>query len=91
MDDIERLIDFINNYFPDPSYSRDDVKDYLEKKVKGWEYVPKKAQQNILDDWEMAIQEQIGEVELREVPEIKRKGGHTWERIKRFLGRLFGR
>lgn len=84
MDDIDRLIDWIHNYFPDPTYSRDDVRDYLEKEVKGWDSVPKKVQSAILKDWEMAIEEQ--EKEITRPTKPKRMA-----RIRRFLGRLFGR
>jgi len=85
MDDIERLINFIHNYFPDPTFSRDDVRDYLEKEVKGWGYVPKKAQRAILKDWEMAIEE-----EAEGIGEPPTKKGRM-ARIRAFLGRLFGR
>lgn len=97
MDEIERLIDWIHDYFPDPSYTKEDVREYMETEIKGWSGLPDRVQENILDDWEMGILEQeaqlreIEDIEIGDIPEIKREGGGLWHKLRGFLGRLFGR
>lgn len=93
--DLERLVDWIDNYFPDDTYSREDVNSYLNKNVKGWSTgaIPRSEKERILDDWEHFVihvrEEEFGEIPIGALPEIKRERPTVWNRIKAWLGRLF--
>lgn len=95
MDDIERLIEWMYDYFPEPTYTRSEVARYMAKNVIGWGNIPAQEKENILTDWETFVQEQameeFGDIQLREIPEIKTEKPSIWGRIKAFLGRFFGR
>ena len=83
MTDWDRLCEYIHDYFPDPSYSTEDVRKWAMEKVPAWKYMSKKTRKDIITDWEIFVAPQI-EKEIREKPGI-------WKRLRAFLGRLMGR
>lgn len=90
MGDYSRLQEYIHDYFPDPIYSTDEVKEWAEDNVPAWSKLPRKTQRDILGDWENFIATQKVEPELREIrEEIGDKSPSFWNRIKEFIGRLF--
>lgn len=82
MTDWSRLVDYIIDYFPDPSYSSQDIRKWAYENVPAWKYMREKTKGEILGDWENFI-----------LPEVKswlrRMSGGFRERIRKFLGRLF--
>lgn len=89
MDEIYRLVEWINNYFPDPTFSRDDVEKYLNDNVKGWEAVPRRDKREIMNDWFEFTEKQLDDVELGQLKGIRAREPTMWSRIKAFLKRLF--
>jgi len=55
MTDWSRLTDYIYNYFPDPSYSREDVIDWAQENVPAWKYMNNNERDLILGDWEAFV------------------------------------
>ncbi|MGB5911844.1 MAG: hypothetical protein WBH31_11675 [Promethearchaeia archaeon] len=98
MTDWSRLTDYIYNYFPDPSYSRAEVIQWAQENVPAWKYMNNDDRKMIIGDWEAfvspvepkqieAIREDIEEIEKDISPEQRGR----WGKVKRWLGRLFGR
>ena len=56
MTDWDRLIDYIYNYFPDPSYNTQEIEDWAEDSVPAWKYMDRGDKKMILKDWENFIQ-----------------------------------
>jgi len=80
--DWDRLIDYIYNYFPEPSYSSQDIKDWAEDSVPAWKNMSKSDKDMIIKDWENFIAPQVE----KWFTKMSRGFG---ERIRKFLGRLF--
>ena len=82
MTDWDRLMEYIHDYFPEPIYSSEEVREWAQENVPAWKYMKKKLQDEIIADWEefVAPPEDI----FKEKPGIMR-------RLRAFLGRLFGR
>lgn len=82
MTDFSRLVDYICNYFPDPRYSSQDVRDWAMDNVPAWKYMDNKTRGGIIGDWENFI-----------LPEVKgwlrRMSESFREKIRKFLGRLY--
>jgi len=82
MTDWDRLVDYIIDYFPDPSYSSQDIRDWAYDSVPAWKYMDSKTKEGILGDWENFI-----------MPEVKswlrRMSEGFRDRIRRFLGRSY--
>lgn len=82
MGEYVRLANYIIDYFPEPKYSRQDIKDWAEDKIPAWKHISKNDKKEVLDDWEDFIAPQVES-------EIEGKSPRFWARIKKFLGRLF--
>ena len=78
----DRLVDYITNYFPDPSYSAQDIRDWAMDSVPPWKSMSNKDKNDVLGDWENFIAPQVEKWFTR----MSRGFG---QRIKRFLGRLY--
>ena len=80
MTDFDRLVDYIIDYFPDPSYSSQDIRDWANDSVPAWKYMAEGTKKEILDDWENFI-----------LPEVKswfkRMSEGFRAKIRKFLGR----
>ena len=81
MTDWDRLMEYIHDYFPEPIYSSEEVREWAQKNVPAWKYMPKRTRNAIIKDWERFV---APEKEIREKPGI-------WRRVRAFLGRLAGR
>lgn len=55
MVEYQRLVDYIQNYFPDPSYSQNDVRKWAKKSVPAWKNMGKDTKDGILKDWDKFI------------------------------------
>ena len=82
MTDWDRLTDYIFNYFPEPKYSRQDIKDWAMDNVPAWKYMKNRDRKGVLDDWEDFVAPIVE-------GEIASKSPRFWARIKRFLRGLF--
>lgn len=78
-----RLMEWIQDYFPEPMYSRQDIIDYMNKNVPAWKYISKSDREDMIKDWEEFVAPEIEEM-IETKPTI-------WQRIYKFLGRLIGR
>ena len=82
MTDWDRLIEYIEDYFPEPIYTSEDVRDWAQENVPAWQYMNKETQEGIIDDWEHFIE-----------PQVKgwfaRMSEKFVSRIRNFLGKLF--
>ena len=87
MTDWSRLVDYIVNYFPDPKYSQDDIRDWANKNVPAWKNMGGKDKDKIVRDRENYVYESEVEPEIKKLVEGKSRG--FIERIKRFLGRFW--
>ena len=80
MTDWDRLVDYIINYFPEPKYSSQDIRDWAMENVPAWQYMGEGTKREIIGDWENFI-----------MPEVKswlrRMSEGFRARIRRFLGR----
>ena len=82
MTDWSRLVDYIIDYFPDPSYSTQDIREWANDSVPAWKYMDNSTKDKVLGDWENFI-----------APKVERwftrmsKG--FGQRIRKFLGRLY--
>ena len=87
MTDWSRLVDYVCNYFPEPKFSRGDIRDWAMKSVPAWKYMKSKDKTQVLDDWENFIYED----KVQPVVDswLKRWSSGFVERVARFLGRLF--
>lgn len=82
MTDWSRLVDYIMNYFPDPSYSNQDIRDWAYDSVPAWKGMSNKDKDKVLGDWEGFIAPTVE----RWFTRMSKSFGM---RIKRFLGRLY--
>jgi len=87
MTDWSRLVDYVVNYFPEPKYSKSDIRKWIKENVPASKNMKEKDLKEIENDWEKAIYEAEVEPEVKELVEGKSKG--FVDRIRRFLGRLF--
>lgn len=49
------MVNYIQNYFPDPSYSGRDIRDWAKKKVPAWKHISGGDKKGIIDDWKKFI------------------------------------
>ena len=82
MTDWTRLTDYIFDFFPDPQYNTQDVRDWAKENVPAWKGMSGSDRNGILGDWENFIAPKV-EGRLRG---FSRK---FIGRIRKFLGRLF--
>jgi len=87
MTDWSRLVDYVVNYFPEPKYSKSDIRKWIKENVPASKNMKEKDLKEIENDWEKAIYEAEVEPEVKELVEGKSKG--FVDRIRRFLGSLF--
>jgi len=80
--DWSRLSDYIINFFPEPKYSPQDIRDWAMDNVPAWKYMNSGDRDGVIGDWENFI-----------APEVENwfRGATRGfiDRIRRFLGRLF--
>lgn len=78
----QRLTEYIHDYFPDPTYNTQDIRDWAKENVPAWDKIPTKDKEDVLGDWEDFIQ-----------PKVERRLSGFSRRfigkIRKFLGRLF--
>ena len=82
MTDWSRLIDYIHNYFPDPSHSSQDIRDWAIKEVPAWKGMSNSDKNAIIKDWENFITPQVQTW-------FKRMTSGFRDRIRKFLGRSY--
>jgi len=82
MTDWSRLVDYITNYFPEPSYSTQDIKEWATKSVPAWKSMSNKDKSEVLGDWENFIAPQVEKW-------FTRMSKGFGSRIRKFLGRLY--
>lgn len=82
MVEYQRLVEYIENYFPDPIYSRAEIEEWAQENVPAWDHINKGDRSDIMGDWEEFVAPQVEEM-------IESKSPKFWKRIKGFLGRLF--
>ena len=80
MTDFSRLSGYIHEYFPEPIYSREDIKDWAQGNVPAWKVMKSSDKKGVLDDWENFIAPQVESW-------FKRMSHGFRERIRRFLRR----
>ncbi len=91
MTDFSRLMDYIHDYFPEPIYSSQEVRDWAMANVPAWKDMKSKTQDMIIDDWENFIMPQV-EQDITEVRErIGEKSQSFWDKVVNFVKRLFRR
>lgn len=91
MTDFSRLTQYINDYFPERIYNTDDIRDWAQDNVPVWKYMDSNTKDGILGDWEEFIAESIEE-DLEGIREgIGAKTVSFWDRLGRFVRRLFRR
>lgn len=89
MTDWSRLTEYIEDYFPESSYSTAEIRSWAQENVPAWKYMPEKDKNEILSDWENFIAGKVEE-QITEVREgIGEKRPSFWKRLRGFLGRLF--
>ena len=98
MTDFSRLSGYIMDYFPEPKYSKQDIRDWAYGNVPAWKYMGESDKEGILQDWENfvykeEVEPEISRVEseIRDLLEGKGEGflSRAISRIKAFLGRWF--
>ena len=52
-------MDYITNYFPEPKYSTQDIKEWAQKSVPAWKVMRNKDKSEVLGDWENFIAPQV--------------------------------
>lgn len=76
----DRLVDYIIDYFPEPKYSSQDIRDWAKGNVPAWKSIKESDKKEIVGDWENFI-----------MPEVKtwfrRMSSGFREKIRKFLGR----
>lgn len=75
-------MDYITNYFPEPKYSTQDIKEWAQKSVPAWKVMSNKDKSEVLGDWENFIAPQVEKWFTR----MSKSFGN---RIRKFLGRLY--
>jgi len=80
--DWSRLVDYITNYFPEPKFNTQDIRDWAVKSVPAWKVMSNKDKSEVLGDWENFIAPQVETW-------FRRMSGGFRDRIRRFLGRSF--
>lgn len=92
----ERLQEWIDDYFPEAQYTREEVQAYLNEHIPAWSHIRRREQKGILNDWEEFVLSEYQEEwdatteqvdHIRETIEGKPRGFIA--RLKRLLGRLF--
>ncbi len=87
--DWSRLQEWINLYFPDPSYSTEDVRDFLENRIPAYsKSMSRREQRDIIGDWESFIGESVEEQVSDILDDVGKKQPSFW---KRLFDRLKGR
>lgn len=81
-----RLRQFIKDYFPDSDTRQTDIRDWLRENVPAWDYIGKKDQKNILDDWRDFIKPEFVEKEIEKVEVVWKEAKQAWKDIKREYG-----
>lgn len=82
MTDWSRLVEYIKDYFPEPIYNSNEVKEWASENVPAWKYMGNKDKKDIIGDWEDFIQPKVEK-------QLKGFTRRFIGRIRRFLGRLF--
>ena len=82
MTDWSRLVDYITNYFPEPKWNTQDVRDWAITSVPAWKVMSNKDKSEVLGDWENFIAPQVETW-------FRRMSSKFRDRIRRFLGRSF--
>lgn len=80
MTDWSRLVDYIIDYFPEPKYSSQDIRDWAKENVPAWKHMKESDKKEVVGDWENFIMPEVKSW-------LKRFSGGFRERIRRFLGR----
>lgn len=78
----DRLVDYIIDFFPDPSYSTQDIKEWANNSVPAWKHMSGSDKKEVLDDWENFIAPKVESW-------FRRMSGGFRSRIRKFLGRSF--
>jgi len=78
----DRLVDYITNYFPEPSYSTEDIREWATKSVPAWKVMSNKDKKDVLGDWENFIAPKVERW-------FTRMSGGFRARIRKFLGRNY--
>ena len=87
MGEYQRLTGYIIDYFPEPKYSRKDIRDWAKESVPAWKVMKEGEKEKVLKDWENFVFEAEVVPEIKELVEGKSRG--FLRRIRDFLGRLF--
>ena len=82
MTDWSRLVDYIIDFFPDPSHNTQDIRDWAYDAVPAWKYMDNSTKDKVLGDWENFIFPQVKSW-------FRRMSSGFGARVKRFLGRLY--
>ena len=82
MTDWDRLTDYIIDYFPDPSYSNQDIRDWATGNVPAWKHMSTRDKDEVLGDWENFIAPKVQTW-------LSRMSSGFRDRIRRFLGRSY--
>ena len=77
----DRLTEYIEDYFPEPSYSSQDIRDWAMGQVPAWKYMDGKTRDGIIGDWENMIAPKVESW-------FKRMSHGFRERIRKFLRRV---
>lgn len=78
----DRLVDYITNYFPDPSYSNQDIRKWANDSVPAWKSMSNKDKNDVLGDWENFIAPKVEKW-------FTRMSKGFGARIRKFLGRNY--
>jgi len=80
MTDWSRLVEYIENFFPEPKYSSQDIRDWAMENVPAWKSIGDSDKKEIIGDWENFIAPQVENWFTR----MTKSFG---ARIRKFLGR----
>ena len=79
MTDWSRLVDYIIDYFPEPKYSSQDIRDWAQGNVPAWKYMKESDKKEVVGDWENFIMPKVQTW-------FRRMSGGFRDRIRRWLG-----
>ena len=79
----QRLIDWIIDYFPDKDYTQTDIREWAEKEVPAWNYISKKDQKNILDDWREFVKPDFVQEQIEKAEVVWKEAKQAWKDIKK--------
>lgn len=82
MTDFSRLQGYIHDYFPEPKYSPQDIRDWAMDNVPAWGVMSDNQKDDIIEDWEDFIVEPVKGW-------FKGASGYFISKVKKFLGKLF--